>query len=145
MGRTCGEPDEIELTRHGGEIKRLATGLLTAAQREQLRGLRADTTTPRPSSSRLEVVDYLSADELAATTIADFQDTYMGQNRPVVADVSRHLALWPASKVWSDMEALKRMHGHEVSCLLANRFAGGPSLYTTPICHVKRGTPRQMA
>ena len=26
MGRTCGEPDEIELTRHGGEIKRLSTG-----------------------------------------------------------------------------------------------------------------------
>ena len=23
MGRTCGEPDEIELTRHGGEIERL--------------------------------------------------------------------------------------------------------------------------
>ena len=25
MGRTCGEPDEIELTRHGGEIERLSS------------------------------------------------------------------------------------------------------------------------
>ena len=33
MGRTCGEPDEIELTRHGGEIERLTTRTCTELNR----------------------------------------------------------------------------------------------------------------
>ena len=85
--------------------------LLTSPQQALLKMLH----TPKPGSPHTHgtlAIDYLTASDLAAVSVAEFQSRYMIQNRPVVVE-DPSICRWGGARPWGDLGAFAAKHGEE--------------------------------
>ena len=118
VGAPDGAPDVVPDAAHGSAAAEFRS-LLTPPQLRDLHKLRAPPVSPRRGKSSWPgAMTYLSAGELTAMTVDEFQARFMLGNAPVMAE-DPALAQWPAMRTWANLTALAARFGPSTTLTVA--------------------------